>query len=300
MRTLCPLAEKYSTPPSAGSDSDRHAARPVIELRPNLSDKIQFRFCAATRVHFVTDIFTLDGGTAEQYVEIVTGVARALEMNDISGAEQLFEPVVDDVWQGRLMLHGTRDSGARQNAARTVSERTRAHVLRRDGFRCTYCGGSTVPRCVLVALSDVFPRFSYDLHYRRGRIHPAFWSLAPEVDHILPHSRGGHGGTANLTTLHTLCNARKSDSFADEIPSAQAIAATAAWDGLVPAYPAVVEAGNNHGWRHASPSYHARWLRNFDLRPLGPIGGAMPNDGGGPRQTEPYRDRLTGDNRDTD
>lgn len=72
---------------------------------------------------------------------------------------------------------------------------------------------------MLVAISDVFPEsFAYDRNYRSGWIHPAFWAVAPEADHVLAHASGGAGEIDNLTTLHTMCNTRKSDSPVTDCP----------------------------------------------------------------------------------
>lgn len=54
---------------------------------------------------------------------------------------------------------------------------TRKGVLRRDGFRCAFCG-------------------------RSG---------ADTIDHVLPRSRGGHSGWLNLVAACRPCNSRKAD-----------------------------------------------------------------------------------------
>ena len=142
----------------------------------------------------------------------------------------------------------------------------------RDHLRCTYCGGRVIPRCVLVAISDVFPEsFAYDPHYGRGRIHPAYWGVAPEADHVLAHSRGGASEIGNLTTLHTTCNARKSDSLIAELPMVVPATEVPGWDGLLAEYAGSVAAGNHHGKRHSVLEYHRRWLAYFDLQPLGSV-----------------------------
>ena len=58
----------------------------------------------------------------------------------------------------------------------------RFHVLKRDGFRCRYCGGT--------------PDNGYLLH----------------VDHVIPVSRGGKTIEENLATACMLCNNGKSDT----------------------------------------------------------------------------------------
>lgn len=134
-----------------------------------------------------------------------------------------------------------------------------------------------MPRCVLVAISDVFPElFSYHPNFARGKIHPAFWALAPEADHVIAHSSGGTNEPSNLTTLHTTCNTRKSSTARSALPPVVIGNHDAAWDGLTAVYPGVVAAGEEHGVRHSSLGYHARWMKYFSdaaSRPDVPVGG---------------------------
>jgi len=59
---------------------------------------------------------------------------------------------------------------------------TRRNVMRRDNFKCQYCGGS-------VSLT---------------------------IDHVLPRSRGGKDSWENLVTACTTCNTKKGDRTPDE------------------------------------------------------------------------------------
>ncbi|KRC62775.1 hypothetical protein ASE14_02860 [Agromyces sp. Root81] len=122
----------------------------------------------------------------------------------------------------------------------------------------------------MVGISDVFPdMFAYDAHYGRDRIHPAYWVLALEADHTVPHARGGPGDDENLTAMHALCNTRKSAADFDEVAAVARIEEARDWDGLISAYPGVVLTGNIHGRRHAALGYHRRWLHLFQLTRLG-------------------------------
>ncbi|WP_152642067.1 HNH endonuclease [Microbacterium azadirachtae] len=106
--------------------------------------------------------------------------------------------------------------------------------------------------------------FPYYAHYRRGTMHPAYWALAPEADHTLAHANGGSSGIENLTTMHAMCNTRKSSLTADGLPAVrQPASGDARWDGLLSHYSDIVIAGNTHGRRHSSPGYHPKWLRHF-------------------------------------
>ncbi|MDR2322148.1 MAG: HNH endonuclease [Microbacterium sp.] len=212
-----------------------------------------------------TEIHTLPEDAAVHYSTILATVAKALPTS-FEVAEQLLGPFAGEVWMGSLTLHGKTAPGAAERSSRAVPDRLRAQVFLRDGFICSYCGGPTIPRCILVAISDVFPEaFPYYAHYRRGTVHPAYWVLAPEADHTLAHANGGSDGIENLTTMHAMCNTRKSSLAVDGLPAVLRPAADEAqWDGLLSHYADIVIAGNAHGRRHSAPGYHPTWLRYFD------------------------------------
>ncbi|MFZ2325142.1 MAG: HNH endonuclease [Ignavibacteriaceae bacterium] len=60
---------------------------------------------------------------------------------------------------------------------------TRKNILRRDGFKCAYCGRS---------------------------------DLALTVDHVIPKARGGDDTWENLITACTFCNNKKGDHTLEE------------------------------------------------------------------------------------
>ncbi len=60
---------------------------------------------------------------------------------------------------------------------------TRKNILRRDGYKCSYCG--------------------------RG-------DIALTIDHIIPKSKGGTDSWENLVCACTICNNRKGDRTPDE------------------------------------------------------------------------------------
>lgn len=67
--------------------------------------------------------------------------------------------------------------------SRTISERTRLKVFKRDNYRCVICGKSPSTHKGIV------------LH----------------IDHIVPYSRGGDNSIGNLRTLCQKCNLGKGD-----------------------------------------------------------------------------------------
>lgn len=60
---------------------------------------------------------------------------------------------------------------------------TRKNILRRDGFKCAYCGRSDLPLT---------------------------------IDHVIPKARGGDETWENLITACTVCNNKKGDRTPDE------------------------------------------------------------------------------------
>lgn len=214
----------------------------------------------------VTDVLFLRDDAVDIYANVLSAVADSLSTSNVKLAAERLQPIAGDLWQGRLSLSGPAGPGSQSEMRRGVSDRTRAQVFRRDGFRCRYCGKRAVPRCILVAISEVFPNeFAYHRNYAWGRIHPAFWALASEVDHVLAHSRGGASLLGNLATLHTICNARKSDSLLGELPTLELTDEASDWDGLLSRYVGIVIAGNTLGYRHSATNYHRGWFRNFEL-----------------------------------
>lgn len=162
---------------------------------------------------------------------------------------------------GKLTSRASESAVPSEKKSRAGQELIRAQVFVRDHNICTACGGKTIPRNVLVAMHDLFPdEIPYHPNYRRGFTHPAFWFLAPEADHIIPHSRGGAFTLENLTTLHAACNTQKSDAEARSIEALT----HSDWDGLLSFYPALVAAATD------SPrsGYHRSWLKRFRLAML--------------------------------
>ena len=59
----------------------------------------------------VADILTLSGASVEQYADILSEVAGAVQAGDIGLAEERLEPIIDHVWQGHLPLHAPPGRG---------------------------------------------------------------------------------------------------------------------------------------------------------------------------------------------
>jgi 5-methylcytosine-specific restriction endonuclease McrA len=198
----------------------------------------------------------------DRYADTLTAVATALLVGDVEGARAAIQPMAGERWTGRVGTARTTAEAAPGAKPRRMPEGVRAEILIRDRFRCSRCGGRGLARPVLVAVSDVFPNeLAYHRNYRHARVHPAYWALALEADHTAPHSRGGSADASNLTAMHALCNTAKADADVNELAVLDRLDERSDWDGLLSAYPAIVEVGAEFGYRHSSIGYHAKWFR---------------------------------------
>ena len=92
-----------------------------------------------------------------------------------------------DVWLRKCPVCQPKTSKSSSHKAhkpsRTISDKLRYQVLKRDNFKCCACGASPA--------KDP----SVELH----------------IDHIVPYSKGGETAIDNLQTLCSKCNLGKSD-----------------------------------------------------------------------------------------
>lgn len=222
-----------------------------------------------------------EDGDVDLYADVLASVAEALAVQDVISAKKRLREISGRLWNGTVRATRTTASEFSSKKSRAVRDEMRAQVFLRDGFRCSYCGSRGLPRCVMVGISDVFPeKFAYHANYARGRIHPAYWVLALEADHTVPHARGGVGDEDNLTAMHALCNTKKSAADLYEVGTVQRLEERQSWRGLLLEYPGVVVSGNSHGKRHSAPGYHRRWIQCFGMTPLAdetdPAAGGIP------------------------
>lgn len=212
------------------------------------------------------EVHTLRDNAASWYSGVLADATDALLTISYEHALDTLAPIAGEIWVGSFMLHSKTTNGVANRSSRDTSARTRARVFRRDGFICSYCHGRTIPRNILVALSDVFPdALGYHPNYKRGALHPAYWALAPEADHTLAHALGGSSETDNLTTMHASCNTMKSSLAAESLPVFDATAPDGPWDGLLSRYADIVIAGASHGHRHSKDDYHLKWLAAYGM-----------------------------------
>ena len=92
-------------------------------------------------------------------------------------------------------------------------------VLKRDGYRCRYCGCRVVRPGVRSLLTGLFPDI---VQWPSGKggdqaKHAAFYALSGVLDHVEPYSRGGDSSTNNIVTACWPCNFGKEDHTIKEL-----------------------------------------------------------------------------------
>ena len=92
-----------------------------------------------------------------------------------------------DIWLRKCPACGMKslggNKGSVQRTTRSISDKLRYRVLKRDNFKCCACGASPAKDPAV------------ELH----------------IDHVIPWSKGGETKLENLQTLCSKCNIGKSD-----------------------------------------------------------------------------------------
>jgi hypothetical protein len=120
------------------------------------------------------------------------------------------------------------------SSARGISTLRAMQIFTRDGFIDRYSGKRLVNPAVLRVISRLLPKeFPFHNNWKMSDTHPAYWELAPTIDHIVPIARGGSNAEDNCITTCMLRNAAKANWTPDELgwvilpPGNEA-----SWDGL--------------------------------------------------------------------
>jgi len=90
-----------------------------------------------------------------------------------------------DVWLRKCPICQSKTKRNAHNSSKSISDKLRYQVLKRDSFKCCACGASPA--------KDP----SVELH----------------IDHIIPWSKGGENTAENLQTLCSKCNLGKSNNL---------------------------------------------------------------------------------------
>ena len=137
---------------------------------------------------------------------------------------------------------------------RIIAPAIKAEVLRRDGYRCRYCGIPVVPAEVRKLAHQLYPNAVPWRNSAVSEQHAAFQCLWLQYDHVEPHSHGGRSSLENVVISCALCNYGKDRYTLRQLdledPRLHPPIPTD-WDGLVrflkspaaaPAYPVVKSA----------------------------------------------------------
>jgi len=118
--------------------------------------------------------------------------------------------------------------------SRSISEKTKLALFRRDHFICHYCGKPTIYTPTLRVLSLLYP--SALPYHRNGDFdigHFIYWTHIASPDHKDAHAHGGDSTLGNLVTSCYLCNHRKNSARHEEFGVNLLPEPTYAnWDGL--------------------------------------------------------------------
>lgn len=131
-------------------------------------------------------------------------------------------------------------------------------VFLRDGFIDRYSGHRLVFTPVLRLITEQLSAgvFPFHVNWKRSRTHPAYWDLAPTIDHVVPVTRSGSNDGVNLVTTSQTRNSLKGSARLDEIGwRLHEPGRLVDWDGLTGWYAGFLE---THPER--VDKYHRVWL----------------------------------------
>ena len=100
---------------------------------------------------------------------------------------------------------------------RAISGDLQREVMARDGYLCRYCQIPVVPKSVLAAYAKVIGADAFPTANSNAGRHGVVLAFRANVDHVLPHNRGGRTNLDNLVTSCWSCNYGKSRFTVDEL-----------------------------------------------------------------------------------
>lgn len=139
--------------------------------------------------------------------------------------------------EARRLLEAAPEPPA--NARVALSPRLRLRIYRRDGFLCRYCSRETLFEPALRLLSELAPEvFPFHPNWKRGFVHPAYPTLTPSCDHLVPVARGGAAvDPMNLVTACARCQYSKGDYLLSELRGVELQPCRPSeWNGLTELY----------------------------------------------------------------
>jgi len=146
-----------------------------------------------------------------------------------------------------------------ENKGRQYTDYQKTKIFLRDGFVDRYSGEKMVFPPVLRLLSFLMPEeLPFHKNWKMSDCHLAYWQLLPNVDHIIPVSRGGEDEEANWICTSQLRNCAKSNWLLEELGwQLHKPGDLKEWDGMLNWYLTYV--GDNP--KTLEVSYMCSWYR---------------------------------------
>ena len=185
----------------------------------------------------------------DEQLKIFTKAVRLVAMSDVAAGEALLRTIRSQELQNWFIEHGHVSGWIRrrhfpmaeranlpERDSRSALRRIEDAVLKRDGYRCRYCGLSLIAKSVLKAFSKVVdPRLFCAAGTNLER-HGIALVFRANVDHVLPWNHGGRTEIDNLVSACQGCNYGKASYTLDEIgivdPRNRSASKRNSWVGL--------------------------------------------------------------------
>lgn len=100
--------------------------------------------------------------------------------------------------------------------ARMPNKAGLAALVKRDGFRCRFCGIPVVRAEVRTLIHRAYPD-ALPWGVGNANQHAGFQALWLTYDHVLPHSRGGSSELDNMVVACQPCNCGRSERTLEEV-----------------------------------------------------------------------------------
>jgi hypothetical protein len=176
---------------------------------------------------------------------------RLHNANDRSGAAECFRaadvPAIG-AWFKKVVgpydasLHGPRPQVLdpprlpmhERRRPRMVSASGKREIVARDGYHCRFCEMPVIPKDTIKAIAGLYPS---DAPWTNNAAeqHRFFQAANLQLDHIIPHARGGESSVENMVITCAVCNyGRMSNTLAESLlldPRAFPVRRSN-WDGL--------------------------------------------------------------------
>jgi 5-methylcytosine-specific restriction endonuclease McrA len=118
---------------------------------------------------------------------------------------------------------------------RNIAADIKTAVLKRDGYRCRYCGIPVVHADIRKLANRPYPEAVPWSQYDPAKQHAGFACLWLQFDHVVPHSHGGSSLQNNVVISCALCNFGKDKYTLHQLDVANPFLAppiSTSWDGL--------------------------------------------------------------------